>query len=215
MKIFLFWAMLFAVASAHAQPQATYQPQSGDLLFQDLDCGGLCDAIEAVTQGVEGRHFSHIGLVLLQHDSAFIIEAIGKDVHLTPLEKFIHRQEDSAGKPKVVIARLKAPYRYLNKKAIQYAMKQMHTLYDDAFLYNNGKYYCSELIYDAYKYANSNKPFFQLFPMTFKDPATHATFPVWVNYYNELKQPVPEGQPGCNPGGISTSDKLEIVTSLY
>jgi hypothetical protein len=214
MKRFFFCLLMVIAGTANAQP-ASYKLQPGDLLFQDIDCGGLCDAIEAVTQGIDGRHFSHLGLVVFQHDSAFVVEAIGKDVHLTPAEKFIHRQADSTGKPKIVISRLKQEYRYLNEKAIRFALKQLHTPYDDEFLYNNGKYYCSELIYDAYKYANGNRPFFQLFPMTFKDPATGETFPAWTDYYLKLKHPIPEGQPGCNPGGISTSDKIEIVTALY
>ena len=33
--------------------------KEGDLLFQDLNCGELCDAIETVTQGVDGKDFSH------------------------------------------------------------------------------------------------------------------------------------------------------------
>ena len=63
--------------------------QNGDLLFQDMDCGPICNAIEEVTEGFDGHDFSHIGLVTIQKDSIFIIEAIGKDVHLTPLATFL------------------------------------------------------------------------------------------------------------------------------
>jgi hypothetical protein len=51
--------------------------------------------------------------------------------------------------------------------------------------------------------------------MTFKDPSTGKTFPAWVDYYSELHTAIPEGQPGCNPGGISSSDKIEILKSFY
>jgi len=40
--------------------------QPGDLLFQDLDCGPLCDAIEKVTTGYQGANFSHVGIVARQ-----------------------------------------------------------------------------------------------------------------------------------------------------
>ena len=214
--IFLTALLCFgSLSNSQAQSYKQFRFQSGDLLFQDLDCGGLCDAIETVTTGVQGRHFSHIGLVYRRADSVFVIEAIGKDVHLTPLEKFLLRPTDKAQQPTVVVGRLKPAYQYLNKAAVRFALQQMGTLYDDVFLYNNGKYYCSELIYDAYKEANHGRPFFSLRPMTFKDPATGNTFPVWTQYYQDLHQPIPESKPGCNPGGISTSDKISIITSFY
>jgi hypothetical protein len=90
-------------------------------------------------------------------------------------------------------------------------MAQMGVLYDDQYLYDNGKYYCSELIYDAFKAANKNKPFFKLFPMTYKKPGSDAYFPAWKVYFEHLNMEVPEGKPGCNPGGISLSDKIDIL----
>src|SRR5687767_12169509 len=39
-------AFLLCTTSLHAQ---SYEPRTGDLLFQDMDCGPLCDAIEKVT----------------------------------------------------------------------------------------------------------------------------------------------------------------------
>lgn len=198
------------------QPDTSNFPfQNGDLLFQDLDCGELCEAIEKVTHGVDGKSFSHIGLVIFQHDSAFVMEAIGKDVHLTPLDRFMGRSRDAAGHPKIVVGRLLPAHQHLHAKALEFALKQIGTPYDDAFIYQNGRYYCSELIYDAYRFANNNQPFFRLEPMTFKDPATGKTFPAWEKYYQELKMPIPEGQPGCNPAGISRSRQIEIVQSFY
>jgi len=82
--------------------------------------------------------------------------------------------------------------------------------YDDEYVYNNGAYYCSELIYDAFMFANNGTPFFRLFPMTYKQPGTNDYFPAWVEYYKQICKPIPEGQPGCNPGGISVSDTIEI-----
>ncbi|XZF14790.1 YiiX/YebB-like N1pC/P60 family cysteine hydrolase [Chitinophagaceae bacterium MMS25-I14] len=211
----LLFITLLAVSAQAQQDYHTFQFHTGDLLFQDLDCGGLCDAIEKVTPATNGKHFSHLGLVYQKDDSLFVIEAIGKDVHLTPLEKFLHRQEDKNRHPQIIVGRLKKAYRSLTPAAIQYAISQLGVPYDDDFLYNNQKYYCSELIYDAYKKANHGKPFFRLFPMTFKDPATHKTFPAWTSYYADLHEPIPEGKPGCNPGGIAHSDKIEIVAAFY
>ena len=37
--------------------------------------------------------------------------------------------------------------------------------------------------------------------------------PAWVDYFRDLNAPVPEGEPGVNPGGISRSPKVAIVHS--
>lgn len=199
-KKLLFMLLLFA-SSLNAQ-----QYQTGDLLFQNLDCGGLCDAIESVTQGYQGQKFSHIGLVYLRNDSIYVIEAIGKEVQLTAFAQFEKRSTNP-----LVHARVKNSYRKLIPLAIQFSLRQIGKPYDEPFLYNNGKYYCSELLYDAFAFANNGKPFFQLEPMTFKQPGSASYFPVWVEYYQSLGMDIPEGKPGINPGGISCSDKIEML----
>lgn len=192
-----------------------FQYQTGDLLFQDLDCGDLCDAIEKVTPEVHGRHFSHVGMVYVVRDSVWVVEALDKEVHLTPLQQFLQRQLDVNGDPKVMVGRLKKAYRHLNSKAISFAIKQRGVPYDDDFLMNNGKYYCSELVYEAYKEANDKREFFNLYPMTYKDPATGKTYPAWKHYFKNSGKKIPEGKPGCNPGSIAISDAVEIVKEFY
>jgi hypothetical protein len=182
------------------------QLKTGYLLFQDIDCGPLCDAIEAVTEGVEELDFSHIGLVYVHHDSMYVLEAIGKDVHLTSLALFTKRSSHP-----LVVASVKKQYEKIAARAVKIALQKCGIAYDNAFLYDNGKYYCSELIYDAFKEANNNKPFFQLTPMTFKIPGKNDFFPAWIDYYKQLGISIPEGQLGINPGGISRSDKLKII----
>lgn len=189
--------------------------QEGDFLFQDLDCGDLCTAIETVTEGVDGKSFSHVGLVVVRNDTSFVIEAIGKEVQLTPIFDFIGRNSDESGNPKILVSRLKSEYLYLKAPVLRFALDKLGVPYDDAFIYDNGIYYCSELIYDAFMAANGDVPFFQLEPMTFKDPKTGKMFPVWGDYYDQLGMEIPEGELGCNPGGISRSDKLQVVASFY
>lgn len=179
--------------------------KTGDILFQSMNCGPLCEAINEVTEGYQGKDFSHLGLVYIKNDSVFVIEASGKAVKITPLETF-----KSYTTEEMVVGRLKRGYQKYIPDAIAFALQQIGVPYDDEYLYNNGKYYCSELLYDAFLYAYK-KPLFELYPMTFKSPTSHTYFEVWVAYYANLKMEVPEGQPGCNPGGISTSNKLKII----
>lgn len=67
-----------------------------------------------------------------------------------------------------------------------------------------------------FKEANNQKDFFELEPMTFKDPNSKEFFPAWINYYNESGKDIPEGKQGINPGLISRSGKIRIInTSDY
>lgn len=185
------------------------QFKDGDLIFQDLDCGPLCDAIEAVTEGHRGYDYSHMGMIYHRNDTIYVIEAAGKAVRLTTLQDFSKNSPEPD-----LMARLKKQYRHLIPKAISFSLKQLGVPYDTEYVYDNGSYYCSELIYDAFLFANNGKPFFKLYPMTYKQPGTNEFFPAWVEYYKTIGKEIPEGKPGCNPGGISTSDKIEIIKML-
>jgi hypothetical protein len=207
LKYAMLLCCLSGIYTSKAQEVQLPKLQSGDLLFQNLDCGPLCNAIEAVTEGFNHHDFSHIGLVYVRQDSIYIIEAIGKNVHLTPLDIFIQRSANP-----IYTGRVKKQYSKMVKGAVEFALQQCGTTYDDVFIYNNGKYYCSELIYDAFKKANNDKPFFELEPMTFKIPGKESFFPAWIDYYQKLGIAIPEGEPGINPGGISRSNKLDIIS---
>lgn len=204
--LFVFTVLAFSFRTLAQQTDSTIALRNGDLLFQHIVCGELCEAIEQVTEGYQGHDFSHIGLVMIEHDSVFILEAIGSKVQKNTLASFKKRSTAP-----LLVARLKPIYAHMTDSVIAFAKTQLGVPYDDAFLYDNQKYYCSELLYDAFKYANHNKPFFRLEPMTFKQPGKNTFFPAWVTYYKELGIPVPEGKPGINPGGISRSEKLDML----
>lgn len=177
--------------------------EPGDLLFQDLDCGPLCNAIEAVTDGAHGKDFSHVGIAAELPDGLRIVEAIGNDVHVTTEEEFFARSEN------VFVGRLND-----GKMAHKAASEAEHFIgvpYDDAFLPGAEKLYCSELVALAYERANNGAPVFATPNMTFKDPTTNTFFPAWVTYYAELGMEIPEGKPGCNPGQLSREPSVTIV----
>jgi len=189
-----------------------YFPQAGDLLFQDLDGSPFCDAVEKVTSGYSEANLTHVGIVACNDDNQIVVlEAIQEGVKATPLDTFLSRSHDVNGKPKVIVGRLKKKYRRLIKPALAEAFARVGKAYDNFFNIENDAYYCSELVYECFRIANSGKPLFILEPMTFKDPDTQAIFPAWQEYFAELNSPVPEGAPGLNPGSISRSPVLHIV----
>jgi len=199
----------------NAGTKTDFELQQGDLLFQDLDCGALCDAIEKVTSGYHGANFSHVGIAAKSKDDGMVvIEAVQKGVAVTPLEIFLARSVDEKGMPKVMAGRLKPAYQGLVPSAVENAFALRGKPYDKVFEIGNEAYYCSELIYEIFLRANNNKPVFELSPMTFKDRVTGKTMAVWQEYFEKLDAAVPEGKPGINPGGISRCDKL-IVIKVY
>jgi len=212
----LIFAFLFANLSSCKTAKKTlvdsFQLQAGDLLFQDSDCGPFCTSIEKVTFGYKGAKLSHIGMVTFDDNNNIkIIEAISAGVVLTDLQTFLDRSEDSNGNPKVLVGRLDKNHRALIPSAIHFAQGKLCLAYDEIFDITNNKYYCSELIYDAFTYAHDGVPLFNLQAMTFVDPDTGKTFPIWEKYYQDLGVKIPEGEAGLNPGGISQSDYIDIV----
>jgi len=184
--MFFIICLLSSCKTIKVSSDHSFNLQPGDLLFQDSDCGPFCTSIEKVTFGYKGSKFSHIGMVINDNQEDIkIIEAVTAGVIITPLDEFLDRARDS--KTKLGLA------------------------YDEIFNINNNKYYCSELIYDAFKYAHNGIPLFYLKPMTFVDPDTQKTFPIWAEYYKDLGEEIPEGKPGLNPGGISQSNYIDIV----
>ncbi|WP_293051193.1 YiiX/YebB-like N1pC/P60 family cysteine hydrolase [Paludibacter sp.] len=200
--------IIFITGSCFAQ-QTNFATlvKEGDIVFQHLNGGELGRAIDKVTQGYRGRDYNHCGLVVRVGDSLKVVEAIGKNVHLTAIKEF----EGRCAVSNLLIGRLKPKYSSLITKAEKAALAYQGVSYDDYFEMDNGRLYCSELIYEAFKIANDGKPFFVLKPMTFKDPDTGKLFPSWVDYYKNLNFSIPQGKPGINPGLLSCSSRLIII----
>jgi hypothetical protein len=181
----------------------------GDIFFQDLDCGPPCQAIEAVTSGYQGAQLSHCAIITSvgtsNHDT-ILTEAIGETVTQTTLHDFLNRSN------KVFVGRLIDEYQYMIPDAITYIQTDLNGKpYDYIFDITDDTYYCSEIIYEGLKKADNTQELFSLKPMTFNEPGTDMPFVHWVDYYEDLGHPIPEGALGLNPGRMSRSDAIEII----
>lgn len=215
------WIILFSVFYVSCENNTTkentkFQLEVGDLLFQDLDSSPLCDAIELVTPGFKEGNFSHIGIVIKTGDICMnpeydqiqdirILEALPEGVITTRIDSFLMRSSDENNNPKVVVGRLIKQNAV--EEAIQFCKNQIGKEYDDVFILDNDKYYCSELIYEAFL----KDSIFKLHPMTFLHPETKDTLEIWKRYYSNLGVQIPENKLGINPGIMSLSEKIEIV----
>ena len=209
MKNWIILLSLFCIACGNnvTKENSDFQLKVGDILFQDLDSSPLCDAIELVTPGYHDANFSHIGLVVSDNDTLKVLESIPPKVILTNLDDFLNRSSDQNGKPKVIVGRLNKDFSYSISNAVSFSKSQLNKEYDDVFLMNNDKYYCSELIYEAFL----NDSIFNLHSMTFLHPETKDTLATWKDYYSELRVEIPQNKLGINPGIMSLSDKIEMI----
>ncbi len=214
-SILSFLACYLLTLSFNLSAATTPSLQVGDLLFQDLNCGDLCDGIGEVTEGIHHTYVSHVGMVVSIQNKIMIIEAIGPGVVETNLNHFLSRSHDLNNQPMTFVERLKPQYQPLIPAAVNYAKLQLGKPYNATFspsdLKKPARFYCSELINSAFTDSNHGIAFFAEAPMNFTDLKTHEITPAWQEYFTGLHAKAPQGQMGSNPGMLSRSDKLEWV----
>jgi uncharacterized protein YycO len=203
-------SLLAGVLNKKLFPQI-FQLQPGDLLFQDLDCGELCNGINSTTYGYQHTTVSHVGMIVFNKTEPMVIEAVSEGVKLTPLNAFLVRSLDQEGHPRVMVGRVDAQTAKLIPAAIKDAMHDLHAPYNATFSPDAKGFYCSQLITRSFFAANHNQAVFASHPMNFKTDHPHAFSPAWVHYFADLKQAIPQGQPGNNPGMMSRDPHIQVV----
>lgn len=189
-----------------------FKLQTGDLIFQESCSGDMGNAIKAVTSSIEQYQFTHVGMLYIdENNNEFVIEATHPKVTVTPLWEYLYRENDKGCFPVSVVGRLKDVYQHCIPQAVQEGFALVGKEYDDGFVMGNDKYYCSEFIYEILRKANNNIPVFPLNIMTFKSANTDDIDKGWKVYFEKLNLPVPEGEPGINPGAMSRSEVIDII----
>ena len=200
------WAIL-GIAQNNTD-QFNIHLQTGDLLFCSSTSGELSKAIDQATQTANQTHFDHVGIVEVEKDTVWVMHAAPKK---GVCREFI-RQFLATEKGQIIptVYRLKTNYQKAIPEAIQKAMKFIGQSYNYTYKLHQKGLYCSEFIYEIFN-ADS---IFTLNPMTFKNHETGETLPGWINHYQKLGIPVPEGEPGCNPNGLASSQKLQLIGAV-
>ncbi len=197
--------LLFFIPDPAAAQQSSVSGtvQAGDIVFQKLPCGGLCDAIIATTPCANDRRFNHCGIVVQDSGKLFVVEAIGRAVQQTPLARFMTRDTSRL----LFVGRAKTSQAIRNQFA-KASLRYIGRPYDDPFLPGDSALYCSEVVWEAF--THNGQKLFPLAPMTFKAGGT--THPAWEAYYQSIQQPIPEGLPGINPCAIANSSRLRFFS---
>lgn len=118
-----------------AQTESIKDIREGDVIFQTSQ-----SEQSPLLQIATRSKITHCGIIVMKNGKPYVLETL-KTLVLTPLDKFIARgKEGKYWLKRSKKENIKIKYNnYLGKS------------YDLAFKFDNGKFYCSELIYDIYK----------------------------------------------------------------
>jgi len=182
--------------------------QTGDLLFCASGSGELSKAIDQATQTANQTHFDHVGIVEIDKDTIWVMNAAPKK---GVCREFIGQfMTSDHGQIIATVYRLRTDYQKAIPKAMIKAGKFLGQTYNYTYTLHEKGFYCSQFVYEVF----ADDSIFTLNPMTFKNPETGKILPGWIKHYQKLGIPVPEGELGCNPNGLASSPKLEIIGVL-
>ena len=127
-----FGSMLTETITAQSEP--IEEVREGDVIFQTSQ-----SQQSPLIQNATRSKNSHCGIIVMKNGKPYVLETL-KTLVVTPLDKFIARGEGG-----------KYWLKRSNKENIKIKYgSYLGKPYDLAFKFDNGKFYCSELIYDIY-----------------------------------------------------------------
>lgn len=212
MKRLIYMSLLFVVAMT-ACNKAPYEPYKGDLLFVvGEESSEFSEAITKSTAHHEMLKYDHVAIVDVVGDSACVVEASSRGgVVVTPWNEFMESAKMADGRVGVVVKRVNVAVDV--DAAVDAARAHLGEEYDWSFRPDNGKMYCSELVYESY-IDNNGQHLFDANPMSFRD--AEGNLPqFWIDLYSRLGEEVPEGVDGTNPTEMSQSLILTEVARLF
>ena len=188
--------------------------KSGDLIFVGASEGNFSQAIADATEWEEtSMRFVHVGIIEVRDSTEInVIEASPqKGVRLISLDDFLAEAPLLSGRPAVAVKRCISEFPV--EKTISNAKRFLGQPYDWWYMPDNGKIYCSELVFESFLDDNGNH-IFESHPMNFK--AKDGSIPqFWIDLFEEIGEPIPEGVEGTNPSDLSKSKNLRPVLEPF
>lgn len=178
--------------------------KTGDLIFEIASDSAMSRAIAEATSGNDSIRFSHVGIIEVDGEgNVTVIEATGKyGVTTTPIDSFMDKAKEGT-----VVKRLTIDYPI--DSAVERAKGYIGRGYDWWYLPDNEEIYCSELVEKSYL-KEDGTAIFPTIPMNFRD--REGNMPrYWIDLFNRLGRPIPEGLPGTNPSQLSRTPELKTV----
>lgn len=182
----------------------------GDLIFVEAKKENLSGAISRVTSNNNQISFDHLGIIEVHNKTKYLMHSAPKNgSERIKLKPFIRKNKKD--KRTQELYRLKEDFQSCIPSAIAKAKTMLGKPYNPSYILNENEYYCSDFVERAFRDCS----IFKLQAMTFINPKTRLIDDYWKNFYQNLNMEVPEGQLGCNPNGLSKSDKIYKVKTLY
>lgn len=198
--LFNFFFFLFFILKAEAQDL-----HSGDLIFRIEGNSSFSNAITESTAFNDSIKTIHVGIIENDRDSVWVIEADPEEgVRRIPFHGFLLQSPNG-----VIVKRLDKNF---NAGAIiQRAKNYLSQPYDWWYLPDNGKIYCSELVWETFIDDDGNR-LFDAKPMNFRDKDGNLP-QFWIDLFEKLDTPVPENVPGTNPQDMFNLPELKLIWS--
>lgn len=182
--------------------------QTGDLLFEVGAASDMSGAITAATGSDSLLNFTHVGIAIACRGADSVLEATSDGgVRMTSLEEFLQGAARIDGQPAVVARRLRDTAG--TAASVARARSFAGLPYDYSYRPDNQRFYCSELVWESYCTPDGER-IFPARPMNFR--AADGTMPAfWVELFERLGEPIPEGVPGTNPNDMARDPHLAEV----
>jgi len=179
--------------------------RTGDLLFQVGRESAMSGAIQAATGRDEGLNFTHVGIAVIGGRADSVLEATSEGgVRMTAMSDFLKKSATAKGRPLVVAKRLK------DTSGVAASVRRARTFlgqpYDCSFRPDNGRMYCSELVWESF-FRPDGRRIFPARPMNFR--AADGSMPAfWTELFEKSGEAIPEGVPGTNPDDLARDPQL-------
>ncbi|PPV05917.1 YiiX/YebB-like N1pC/P60 family cysteine hydrolase [Xanthomonas bromi] len=182
--------------------------QDGDLLFVTAARTGLSGAIADATATQGAMSFDHVALVAHARDSAVVLHADEHGSREQPLQAFI--DEATAKQRRIVVYRLSPEHRPAIPDAIAQARRMLGKPYNDTYVQDDNRYYCSDFIERAFRAHHV----FALQPMNFKNLQTGKISPYWIDFYRSKGMAIPQDMPRTNSNDMAKTAALNSIGRL-
>lgn len=196
------------LSSCKDSPDPLDAIRTGDLIFvaEQPEDSSMSEAIASSTGS-----FVHVAILERAEDGSLnVIDATprrGVDIH--PLDTLFADFDGEAGHYRIM--RLCGSSEADAQGYVQRAKAWLGEPYDFYYQADNGRHYCSELVYDAYSDGDSH--IFEAVPMNFLDSEGHLPA-YWSELFESLGCEVPQGETGTNPNDMSASDRLVTIAEF-
>ena len=188
-----------------------FVPREGDLAFVLAGESAFSGAITAATASQDSLKFDHVAIIGVEDGVPYVVEAAGQGVVRRTWSEFLASAPSVGGRPGIVVKRVTADFPV--HESVLAAESHVGEPYDWYYLPDNGRMYCSELVYESFRYQDGS-PVFSAYPMNFRD-ADGEMPAFWTELFASLGEPVPEGMPGTNPSDMSKEPVLQEVHRYF